>query len=49
MVVAGRIVSLCYIGSYYTQWSYYTYFSDFWWIVQFIFITALPFLLYVLF
>ena len=32
------------LGSYYTYWSYYTYCSDFWWIVLFIFITALPFL-----
>ena len=29
--------------------SYYMYCSDFWWIVLFIFITALIFLLYVLF
>ena len=29
------------LGSYYTYWSYYLYCSDFWWIVLFIFITAL--------
>ena len=33
--------------SYYTYWSYYMYCSDFWWIVLFIFITAILFLLYI--
>jgi hypothetical protein len=36
-------------GSYYRYWSYYKYCSDLRWIILFIFITALLFLLYVLF
>ena len=54
VILVGQIIINAYLkqvcillfdlGSYYTYWSYYAYCSNFWWVVLFIFITALLFL-----